>query len=58
MLRVYGYNQRAIKSYEKAGFKHIGTRRESLHRNLKKHDILFMDLLVNEFYEKHPAFFM
>jgi RimJ/RimL family protein N-acetyltransferase len=55
MLRVYAFNKRAIKAYEKTGFRHIGTRREALHRNLKKHDILFMDLLVNEFYEKYPA---
>ena len=52
MLKVYEYNTRAIKSYEKIGFKFIGKRREALHRNLEKHNIIFMDILQNEFYEK------
>ena len=51
MLNVYSYNKQAIKSYEKIGFKQIGIRREALHRNMKKHDVIFMDLLPNEFYE-------
>ena len=52
MLRVYEFNKAAIKCYEKIGFKHIGKRREALHRNSKKHNIIFMDILPNEFYEK------
>ena len=53
MLRVYEYNSGAIKCYEKIGFKPIGIRREALHRNLKKHNIIFMDILQREFYEKN-----
>jgi RimJ/RimL family protein N-acetyltransferase len=50
MLRVYEYNKNAIKCYEKIGFKQIGKRRKALNRNLEKYDIIFMDLLQEEFY--------
>ncbi|MDR0559834.1 MAG: GNAT family N-acetyltransferase [Prevotellaceae bacterium] len=53
MLKVYEYNKRAKKCYEKIGFQEIGTRREALCRNLKKHDIIYMDILSNEFYDKY-----
>jgi RimJ/RimL family protein N-acetyltransferase len=52
-LRLYGYNKRAKKCYEKIGFKEIGIRREALYRNMEKHDIIYMDILSNEFYEKN-----
>ena len=44
-LRVYSFNKRAIRAYEKTGFKQIGIRREALYRNLKWHDIIYMDIL-------------
>jgi RimJ/RimL family protein N-acetyltransferase len=52
MLRVYEFNKGGIKCYEKTGFKQIGKRREALHRNSEKHNIIYMDILPNEFYEK------
>jgi RimJ/RimL family protein N-acetyltransferase len=52
MLRVFGFNGRAKKCYEKIGFREIGVRRQSLHRNLKKHDVIYMDILPDEFYAK------
>jgi RimJ/RimL family protein N-acetyltransferase len=52
MLRVYEYNKGAIKKKKKIGFKFIGKRREALYRNLEKHNIVYMDILPNEFYEK------
>ena len=52
-IRVYGYNKRAIKSYEKVGFKPIGIRRNALYRNMERHNIIFMDILADEFYEKN-----
>jgi RimJ/RimL family protein N-acetyltransferase len=52
MLRTYEYNDRAKKCYEKIGFKNIGKRRKALYRDLKRHDIIYMDILSNEFYEK------
>ena len=52
MLRVYEYNEGAIRCYDKIGFKQIGMRREALQRNLKRHNIVYMDILQNEFFEK------
>ena len=52
MLRVYSFNDRAIRSYEKIGFKIMGKRREALKRGNKTYDILYMDLLYDEFYGK------
>ena len=52
MLKVYDYNERAKRTYQKIGFRQIGTRREALHRNLEKHDILYMDILPDDFYHK------
>jgi RimJ/RimL family protein N-acetyltransferase len=52
-LRVCSFNRRAIKSYEKTGFKIIGKRREALLRGKEKYDIIFMDILSNEFYENN-----
>jgi RimJ/RimL family protein N-acetyltransferase len=47
-LQTYDFNKRAIRAYEKAGFKRIGVRREALYRDLRWHDIVFMDILPNE----------
>ena len=49
-LRVYSFNERAIKSYEKIGFKITGKKREALLRNRERHDIILMDILYDEFY--------
>jgi len=50
-LRVYSFNERAIKSYKKVGFKIIGKRREALRRGNKLYDIVYMDILFDEFYK-------
>ena len=50
MLKVYEYNKAAIRCYEKTGFKQMGTRREALHRNLQKHNIIYMDILPDDFF--------
>ena len=52
MLKVYSFNERAIKSYKKAGFKLMGKRREALKRGNETFDILYMDLLYKEFYKR------
>lgn len=49
MLKVFSYNKRAIRSYEKIGFKMIGKRRESEIIAGKKYDDVMMDILSSEF---------
>ena len=51
-LRVFEYNKRAIKCYEKIGFKHIGIRRNAIYRNMERHNMIYMDILENEYYKK------
>ena len=49
MLEVFSFNERAIKSYKKAGFKIIGKRREAKKINGKRADMIYMDILSEEF---------
>lgn len=53
MLYVFSFNERAIKAYEKVGFKEIGRRRESYFLNGKYYDSIFMDILATEFKESY-----
>lgn len=48
-LRVYDHNKRAIRSYEKIGFKLAGRLRETNIIGRNKYDELFMDILETEF---------
>ena len=47
-LGVLGYNQRAIRSYEKAGFTHEGSSRKSMSREGQRWDVHFMGVLRSE----------
>lgn len=49
-LQVYSFNENAIKCYQKIGFKEIGRRRQALYRNRMFHDIIYMDILPEDFY--------
>lgn len=49
MLKVFGFNKRAIRCYEKCGFKLIGMRREAIIQGDKKYGEYFMDILASEF---------
>jgi len=49
MLRVTSYNDRGIKCYDACGFKQAGKRRESRIDGDKFYDVLFMDILADEF---------
>ena len=49
MLGVYAFNKRAIRCYEKAGFRTIGRRREARLVARQAHDLVYMDLLASEF---------
>jgi RimJ/RimL family protein N-acetyltransferase len=47
-LTVFEYNPRAIRSYEKAGFRHEGRKRQSLNREGKRWNELYMGILREE----------
>lgn len=49
-LNVYSFNERAIKSYEKCGFKREGVLREALYKQGKYHDEVVMSILKSEYY--------
>ena len=49
-LWVFGYNQRAIRSYEKAGFRLEGRTRGDVQRAGKRHDSLWMGILREEWF--------
>jgi RimJ/RimL family protein N-acetyltransferase len=49
MLNVYAYNTRAIRCYRKIGFKEIGRRRRARRIQGRSYDIIFMDILAEEF---------
>jgi len=48
-LTVYSYNERAKRCYEKCGFRHEGTLRESHFYGGRYHDELMMGILCEEF---------
>jgi RimJ/RimL family protein N-acetyltransferase len=54
-LKVVSFNERAIRSYEKIGFKVIGKQREAILRDQERYDLINMDILYNEFYAKYDG---
>ena len=48
-LEVYDFNPRARRCYEKAGYRHEGTRRQALFRDGRYHDVHLMAILRDEF---------
>jgi RimJ/RimL family protein N-acetyltransferase len=52
-LNVFEYNPRAIRSYEKAGFRHEGRMRQVLNKEGKRWDMVFMGVLREEWMEQH-----
>ncbi|EXG83685.1 acetyltransferase, ribosomal protein N-acetylase [Clostridium sp. ASBs410] len=54
-LRVFSFNCRAIKLYEKLGFQQEGKLRESIFRGGQWHDIIHMSILKNEYQEKRKS---
>ena len=49
MLSVHDDNIAAISCYNKIGFKEAGRRREWIFKDGKYHDVIYMDILENEF---------
>lgn len=52
-LSVFEYNPRAIRSYEKAGFRHEGRLRKVLNKEGRRWDVLYMGILRDEWMEKN-----
>ena len=52
-LTVFEYNPRAIRSYEKIGFRHEGRLRGALLREGKRWDMLFMGIMREEWMQKY-----
>jgi RimJ/RimL family protein N-acetyltransferase len=53
-LQVFAYNQRAIRSYEKCGFRHEGTARQAQFREGRYHDVHIMAILFEE-WQRHTG---
>ena len=53
-LHVNEDNRRAIKSYEKNGFRHAGRFRNAVFLEGKSQDLLAMDILQEEFFKIYP----
>ena len=49
MLSVYGFNERGIRAYTRAGFRLIGRWREAHRQGGRAHDVVLMDCLASEF---------
>lgn len=49
MLKVFSFNERAIKAYEKVGFKECGRRHEAFEVNNQLFDDVFMEILESDF---------
>jgi len=52
-LNVFEFNQRALRSYEKAGFRLEGRQRQFIQREGRRWDILYMGLLREEWMENY-----
>lgn len=52
-LTVFEYNPRAIRSYEKAGFRHEGRMRQLLNKEGRRWDMLTMGILRAEWMEQN-----
>lgn len=52
MLKVISFNKRALKAYEKCGFKIYGTWPKSEYVNGEYHDLIYMYILKDDFNNK------
>lgn len=54
-LRVYDFNIRGQKCYKKVGFTEVGRFRKAAFKDGKYHDVIFMDILRDEWKEKNQG---
>jgi len=52
-IGVVGFNERAIRFYEKVGFKKEGIQRDGYYHNSTFHDFIMMSILEDEFRKLH-----
>lgn len=53
LLTTHAFNERALRSYRKVGFREIGRRREAMRIGDQRYDIVYMDLLRAEFHSPY-----
>jgi RimJ/RimL family protein N-acetyltransferase len=53
LLTVFEFNQRALRSYEKAGFQLEGHQRQSMQREGRRWDILYLGILREEWMDNN-----
>ncbi len=51
-LRVFEFNKRAIRTYEKVGFKTVGKLRQAHFSDGKYHNVILMDILQDEWFSR------
>ena len=49
MLGAFAFNTRAIRLYRKLGFREVGRQRQARIVGSQKFDVVFMDILAEEF---------
>ncbi len=49
LISVYSFNKRGYKCYTGLGFKEIGTRRKCIRQKGEYHDMIYLDMLAEEF---------
>lgn len=52
-LKVFDFNENAIKCYKKVGFKEYGRRHQAYYLNNEYHDVISMEILKDDFYKKN-----
>jgi RimJ/RimL family protein N-acetyltransferase len=52
-LGVFDFNKKAIRFYEKVGFKKEGVQRDGYYYDNAYHDVIMMSILENEFWKLH-----
>jgi RimJ/RimL family protein N-acetyltransferase len=57
-LRTSSFNERAVKAYEKSGFKEMGRRRGSILVNNTRYDEIYMDVIASEFKTPEPGWIL